>query len=391
MKKAIITILFLVTFFSFSQSYLAKSVNGVNANSSGDVTISVGGRVVDTIYKNSAKDSIVFTISGIRYAVRDSVGGGASLSGLTAASSINNIFNTNYKQRWNWNTLAGDTAFVLASNSTTAASGLQQLLDISMSGANATNSQTTYAAKISNTHTGTGATNLALYLNASGAPTNIALRLNASGGSINTALDIPNGNIQLTSGNYLNFNLNTQKIGYSGGVLQYQGSSSQHFLLSSNVTPVTIASSVSGGYFSICRPTSSTHSLVFGGDYYGSSYRSELTSSNVIEANGGTLTISGNTGSAGSFGSITPNKILTIYGTNSNTGIGTVTPVASAALEISSTTKGFLPPRMTATQASAISSPAKGLILYSTDTDGTFTSAGLWMYNGTIWKLILAE
>ena len=46
---------------------------------------------------------------------------------------------------------------------------------------------------------------------------------------------------------------------------------------------------------------------------------------------------------------------------------------------------------MTSTQASAISTPAKSLMLYVTDTNGTFTSAGLWMYNGTIWKLILAE
>lgn len=73
-----------------------------------------------------------------------------------------------------------------------------------------------------------------------------------------------------------------------------------------------------------------------------------------------------------------------------NVGIGTLTPVASAKLELSSTTQGFLPPRMTATQASAIVSPAKSLIVYVTDTNGTFTSAGIWIYT-TSWKLILAE
>jgi hypothetical protein len=71
---------------------------------------------------------------------------------------------------------------------------------------------------------------------------------------------------------------------------------------------------------------------------------------------------------------------------NGNIGIGTATPVASAALEISSTTKGFLPPRMTATQASAISSPAQGLMLFVTDTNGTFTSVGWWGYNGSTWE-----
>ena len=40
----------------------------------------------------------------------------------------------------------------------------------------------------------------------------------------------------------------------------------------------------------------------------------------------------------------------------------------SAALEIDSTTKGFLPPRMTTTQRDAISSPAAGLLIFNTST-----------------------
>jgi hypothetical protein len=48
-------------------------------------------------------------------------------------------------------------------------------------------------------------------------------------------------------------------------------------------------------------------------------------------------------------------------------GIGTTTPSASAALEIESTTKGFLPPRMTAEQRDAIATPAQGLIIFCTD------------------------
>ncbi|MEB3119758.1 MAG: fibrobacter succinogenes major paralogous domain-containing protein [Snowella sp.] len=55
-----------------------------------------------------------------------------------------------------------------------------------------------------------------------------------------------------------------------------------------------------------------------------------------------------------------------IYG---QVGIGTNSPVASAKLEISSTTQGFLPPRMTTAQRDQISSPAIGLIIFNTTTD----------------------
>lgn len=66
-------------------------------------------------------------------------------------------------------------------------------------------------------------------------------------------------------------------------------------------------------------------------------------------------------------------------------GVGTYTPHASAKLDITSTTQGFLPPRMTAAQAGAISSPAEGLMIYVTDTDVTFTQKGWWGFDGTNW------
>lgn len=49
-----------------------------------------------------------------------------------------------------------------------------------------------------------------------------------------------------------------------------------------------------------------------------------------------------------------------------NVGIGTSSPNASSLLDITSTTKGFLPPRMTTTERNAISSPARGLLVYDT-------------------------
>jgi hypothetical protein len=53
---------------------------------------------------------------------------------------------------------------------------------------------------------------------------------------------------------------------------------------------------------------------------------------------------------------------------------------ASAILDAVSTTKGFLPPRMTTTQKNAISSPASGLMVYDTTTNK------LACYNGTTWN-----
>jgi uncharacterized protein (TIGR02145 family) len=49
-------------------------------------------------------------------------------------------------------------------------------------------------------------------------------------------------------------------------------------------------------------------------------------------------------------------------------GIGTNTPAASAQLDVSSTERGFLVPRMTSTERNAIVSPANGLQIYNTST-----------------------
>jgi hypothetical protein len=61
-------------------------------------------------------------------------------------------------------------------------------------------------------------------------------------------------------------------------------------------------------------------------------------------------------------------------------GIGTISPNASAKLQIDSTTQGFLPPRMTTTQKNAIASPAAGLVVYDSTTNK------LCCYNGSTWN-----
>lgn len=66
-----------------------------------------------------------------------------------------------------------------------------------------------------------------------------------------------------------------------------------------------------------------------------------------------------------------------------NVTIGGSTDISSAKFEISSTTSGFLPPRMTETQKNAISTPATGLVIYQTD--GT---EGLYENTSTGWRIL---
>lgn len=72
------------------------------------------------------------------------------------------------------------------------------------------------------------------------------------------------------------------------------------------------------------------------------------------------------------------------------TGIGTTTPDASAKLDVSSSNKGFLPPRVSltsTTDVSTISSPAIGLLVYNTGNNAGL-SAGYYFWNGAVWATI---
>ena len=69
--------------------------------------------------------------------------------------------------------------------------------------------------------------------------------------------------------------------------------------------------------------------------------------------------------------------------TFAQTGIGTTTPHASAQLEVSSTTKGFLPPRMTKFEREAIANPVAGLVVWCTN---CVTEGELQVYDGIAWS-----
>lgn len=81
------------------------------------------------------------------------------------------------------------------------------------------------------------------------------------------------------------------------------------------------------------------------------------------------------------------NKRIFYFDNTSTGGEGLAIGISSgmeetAQLELSSTSRGFLPPRMTTTQRDAISSPATGLMIYNTTTNK------LNVYTGSAWEAI---
>jgi hypothetical protein len=75
-------------------------------------------------------------------------------------------------------------------------------------------------------------------------------------------------------------------------------------------------------------------------------------------------------------------------GTKAQIGIGISNSAmnASAQLELSTTAKGFLPPRMTETQRNAISSPAAGLVVWCSNCGN---AGEMQVYNGTAWTNVV--
>ncbi len=67
---------------------------------------------------------------------------------------------------------------------------------------------------------------------------------------------------------------------------------------------------------------------------------------------------------------------------NAQIGIGTTSPNASAALDISSNSKGLLFPRLTTIQRATIANPIAGMVIFCTNCG---TNGELQLYNGTAW------
>lgn len=71
--------------------------------------------------------------------------------------------------------------------------------------------------------------------------------------------------------------------------------------------------------------------------------------------------------------------------TNKALGIGTATPSTKAVLDLTSTTKGMLAPRMTTTQRNAIAAPVTGLLIFNT------TTVEFEFWNGSAWVSVASS
>lgn len=344
-------------------------------------------------------------------------------SDLIAATGTNTINNLGHAQEWQWNTLGGATGLKLSSTSTAAASDAQALLEVNLSGANATSTQTTYAGRFINSHTGTGSTNVAGYFSASGGTNNYAGIF--ANGFVGIGISAPTAKLHLkglgtTTGSLLLLEDSggTDRLlmadngsatfyssyGLAGGKVQ-----SYHF------DQVNTTGNPTNGAFMRLSPdvrtsigTSSEWSnLSLDGFWYhggaatqkASAIKIEEALSSWVAAYDGisfrtTHSISSGTGTASQL-YISPTYNYTgtyaglVYGLHYNptltsmTGvthyaaafasgnvvIGASTGNANAILDVQSTTKAFMPPRMTTTQRDAIPSPTAGMVIYNTTTN----------------------
>jgi hypothetical protein len=97
--------------------------------------------------------------------------------------------------------------------------------------------------------------------------------------------------------------------------------------------------------------------------------------------------------------------LLFVNFVSAQTGIGTTTPNAAAKLDVSSTSKGFLPPKVALTATNFFDpitglsgitplATAAGLLIYNTATAGTAPNnvvPGYYYWNGTMWVNFIAS
>jgi hypothetical protein len=339
-------------------------------------------------------------------------GGSASLSGLTAATATNTIDNTLYAQTWNWSTLTTETGLLMTADgatsgsvlkitSNTSTTGLSGMcgVNVQLSGSNSGASRTSYAGYFSNVRTGTTSNSYALYATTSGASFATDLPLVAighSGGGLKfgnanstTGTIWANAVTNLTSGTAaLIADAFGTTINCSSGNVVYL-SINNSSLMRINSSGVAVGSGSGNPFNQFSVPVAPTGTANYGLASFGSGTWAGAAGGFSGSSSGTVLAVNAASGFAGGMINTQIAGVQNFKVTNTGaTSIGISgtnwSNNASALLQLESTTQGFRPPVMTSTQASAIGTPDK-IIVFVTDTNGTFTSVGFWGYNGSAW------
>jgi hypothetical protein len=230
-------------------------------------------------------------------------------------------------------------------------------------GANTIGSNNSFFGAAAGSFTTTGGTNSAfgvnsLLFNTTGNSNSAfgrsALQANTTGGT-NTALGSFALGDNTTSNNNVGIGSSALQTNSSGGNNTALGVESGRFT-GSGTALTSVSNSIYLGYRTRgLNATGSTNELVIGYDVVG------LGSNTTVLGNAATT-------HGRWYGSLL---------------LGTTTNAASSILTMESTTQGFLPPRMTQAQRTAIASPAEGLIVYQVD-----SVIGLYIYANATWRTL---
>ena len=258
--------------------------------------------------------------------------GGGSGAGNTAIGKnalLSNLIGTN-------NTAVGNNALALNQGAANTAVGNGALLDNVTGVANTAVGVTALSSNTANNNTAVGG--YALYLNTTGGQ-NTAIGTNASESNTTGINNVAIGYIALASNTTTSQNV---AVGHSS--------------LRNNIAGSNTALGFGAGYNGGTNAnTTGTNNIFIGTNAIG------------VSATDSNRTWIGNASTATTW-------------LGGNVLIGTTSSAASAILQADSTTRGFLPPRMTTTEKNAIASPASGLVVYDT------TLNALNFYNGTAWS-----
>jgi len=201
-----------------------------------------------------------------------------------------------------------------------------------------------------------------------------------------------------TAGDGLYFGNSTALIRWAGGAYfnnkgMYSGTADQQYItFDGTSTQVRLQIKASNGNIGIGTTTDAGYKLDVNGSgrilngsaqlLVNNSTYSELAygTTNYFRANGASAIVNGPIIQFLRSG----NEVARFATTTGNFLINTTTDIASSILTIQSTTKGFLPPRMTNAQRLAIASPAVGLIVYCTD-----AVEGLYINKSTGWTFVI--